>query len=227
MNVVHNIDCMEGMKAMKDNHFNLAICDPPYGIQESAHRNISRGKLAKTSMYRKEIWDQAIPPKEYFDELRRVSQYQIIWGGNYFLDHLPSTRCFIVWDKVNGDTHFADCELAWTNFETSVRKVSFMWNGMLQGDPGDGKRQQGNKSKNEVRIHPTQKPVYLYEWLLKKYAEPGYTILDTHLGSGSSRIAAHNLGFDFFGYEIDKTYFQDQEKRFKEHIKQIRLPYDL
>lgn len=214
---------MDELTAAPDNYYDLAIVDPPYGIKESAHRNISRAKLAKTTMYRKELWDQNTPNKEYFIELMRVSRFQIIWGGNYFLDFLPSTRCMLVWDKVNSESNFADCELAWTNFKTSVRQYAFMWNGMLQGDPGNGRKQQGDKSKNEKRIHPTQKPVKLYEWILTNYAKEGYKILDTHVGSGSSRIAAHNLGFDFYGFEIDREYYEAQELRYKQHIKQMTL----
>ena len=135
-------------------------------------------------------------------------------GGQYFTDDLPESQCWIVWDKLHPDgVSFADCELAWTSFNQAARVFRFRWNGMIQ---------QNMKNKEE-RIHPTQKPVALYKWLLQKYAEPGMKILDTHLGSGSSRIAAYDLGFDFVGYEIDKQYFDDQEKRFKEHINQLNL----
>lgn len=135
-------------------------------------------------------------------------------GGQYFTDDLPESQCWIVWDKLHPEgITFADCELAWTSFNQAARVFRFRWNGMLQQDM---------KNKEE-RIHPTQKPVALYKWLLQKYAEPGMKILDTHLGSGSSRIAAYDLGFDFVGYEIDKQYFEDQEKRFKEHINQLNL----
>lgn len=135
----------------------------------------------------------------------RVSKNQIIFGANHFIERInKNSSCWIVWDKDNGNSDFADCELAWTSFKTAVRKVKFRWNGMLQGDM---------KNKQE-RIHPTEKPIRLYEWLLKNYAKQGDKILDTHLGSGSSRIAAYNLGFDFWGYEIDKEYFDAQEQRF-------------
>jgi site-specific DNA-methyltransferase (adenine-specific) len=144
----------------------------------------------------------------------RVSKNQIIWGANHFIERIPyGSPCWIVWDKDNGKSDFADCELAWTSFKKAVRKIKYRWHGMLQE----------NMKNKEVRIHPTQKPVKLYEWLLLNYAQPGDVILDTHLGSGSSRIAAHNLGFDFVGFEIDKEYFDAQEKRYKEAIAQIKL----
>lgn len=157
--------------------------------------------------------DSSIPKHDYFAELERVTKERIIWGGNYFLDYLPATPCFIVWDKENGESFFADCELAWTSFKTATRIFRFRWAGMLQG----------NMKHKEDRFHPTQKPVALYKWLLSKYAKPGDKILDTHLGSGSSRIAAYDLGFDFVGCEIDKVYFDLEEKRFEEHTKQTRM----
>jgi site-specific DNA-methyltransferase (adenine-specific) len=156
--------------------------------------------------------DSQIPAKEYFEELKRVSVNQIIFGGNYFIDHLHNTSCIIVWDKDNSG-NFADCELAWTSFKTATRIFRFRWNGMLQQD----------MKNKEVRIHPTQKPRQLYQWLLKNYAKPGDKILDTHLGSGSSAIAAYEMGFDFTGYEIDADYFQAASERLERHMKQERL----
>jgi site-specific DNA-methyltransferase (adenine-specific) len=220
---IYNGDCMELMKDMKENEFDLAIVDPPYGIKESAHRNISRSKLAKTKMYKKEFWDYEKPSKEYFNELLKISSDQIIWGGNYFIDHLKSTRSFVVWDKVNAGTNFADCELAWTSHIKSVRMFSFMWNGMMQGNPADGKRNNGNKKTNEQRIHPTQKPVQLYKWLLQNYAKEGNTILDTHLGSGSIAIACWDLGYDLTAFEIDKEYFDKACERIDWHTRQKQL----
>ena len=156
------------------------------------------------------------PDKEYFDELMRVSKNQIIWGANHFISKIPyDSHCWIVWDKENGDNDFADCELAWTSFDTAVRRFRFRWAGMLQGD-------MANK---EFRIHPTQKPVALYQWILSKYAKQGDKILDTHLGSGSSRIACYNGGYDFWGYEIDKEYFEKQEQRFENHTSQLRMEF--
>jgi site-specific DNA-methyltransferase (adenine-specific) len=205
----------------------LAIVDPPYGIKESAHRSISRVKKAKTKNYRKELWDQAPPPAEYFAELMRVSQNQIIWGGNYFLDHLPSTRCMLVWDKVNDNTDFADCELAWTSFNTSVRIFRYMWNGMMQGNTLDGRIMQGNKALNQQRIHPTEKPVHLYKWIMKNYAKKGDVILDTHGGSMSIAHAALEMGFDLDVCEIDPFYFNPAVARFETFKDQYERQYQL
>ena len=211
----HNMDCMEAMAAMPDKAFDLAIVDPPYGIGESGATNHTRGLLAVSRDYKPFAGaDMEAPPAEYFRELRRVSRNQIVWGANHFIERFGSdSPCWIVWDKDNGATDFADCELAWTSFQSAVRRLRFRWQGMLQQD-------MANK---EDRIHPTQKPVALYKWLLQNYAKPGDRILDTHLGSGSSRIAAYDLGFDFVGYELDKDYFEAQELRFARHIAQPKL----
>ena len=157
--------------------------------------------------------DQKPPDAEYFSELKRVSKHQIIWGGNYFLDHLGPTPCMIFWDKGREGINFADGEFAWTSFKSPARRFFFKWNGMLQGD----------MKNKENRIHPPQKPVQLYAWILRNYAKPGDKILDTHLGSGSSRIAAYDAGLDFWGYEIDKIYFDMQEERFEAHSSQGNL----
>ena len=201
-------DCMALMARYPDKHFDIAIVDPPYGIGEDGKSNHSRSKLATAQQYTPKAWDKAIPPVEYFAELRRVSRRQIIWGGNYF--PLPPTSCWVVWDKLNGENDFADCELAWTNFETAVRKFSFRWAGMLQG----------NMAEKEKRIHPTQKPVALYRWLLENYAEPGQRILDTHLGSGSHAIAAHYFGAHLTACEIDADYYAAAMARIKRETAQ-------
>ena len=211
----YNSDCMEAMAQMKDNQFDLAIVDPPYGIGESNKQRkntpCKRWKAAKNNIpYEKKEWDKNIPDEFYFKEIMRISKDQIIWGANYMTEYLPSRMGWIFWDKKNGDTDFSDGELAWTSFNKALRKFEWMWSGF-------------KKQRPEDRIHPTQKPVALYKWLLKNYAKEGDTILDTHLGSGSSRIAAHDMGFDFTGYEIDKDYFDAQEKRFANHIKQGSL----
>ena len=215
-----NMDCMEAMRKMPDNAFDLAIVDPVYGdVTQGGYMTHNHGQRVGTGKanqkgYHNGLWNQGKTGDEYFSELLRVSRNQIVWGGQYFTDDLPESQCWIVWDKLHPEgIGFADCELAWTSFNQAARVFRFRWNGMLQQDM---------KNKEE-RIHPTQKPVALYKWLLQKYAEPGMKILDTHLGSGSSRIAAYDLGFDFVGYEIDKQYFDDQEKRFKEHINQLNL----
>lgn len=178
-------------------------------------KNHSRSKLAIAKDYKDFFGgDVVAPDKTYFDELLRVSKNQIIWGANHFISKIPyDAHCWLVWNKLNGDTDFADCELAWTSFNNAVRMFTFRWAGMLQG----------NMKNKEERIHPTQKPVALYEWIYKLFAKAGDKILDTHLGSGSSRIAAYNAGLDFTGIEIDKYYFDKQEERFAEHIKQGNL----
>lgn len=201
-----NIDCKEYMAGLPDKAFDLAIVDPPYGIGQDGRQNHTRGKLAKAKDYRSNSrYDNSIPDSAYFIELKRISKNQIIWGGNYFINELDATPCFIVWDKNNGANDFADCELAWTSFSTAVRKFKYTWNGMLQG----------NMERKQERIHPNEKPFQLYAWLLKNYAKEGDKILDTHLGSGSSAIAAHKLGFDFVGTEIDKEYYDAALKRYK------------
>lgn len=183
-----NMDCMDYMAECRDNEFDIAIVDVPYGIGESDSHE-SRNRVASNN-YKSKKWDDRPPEYVYFEKLRRVSKDQIVWGANHFIDRLPvASPCWIVWDKENGDSDFADCELAYTSFTTSVRKFNFRWAGMLQGD----------MSKKEKRIHPTQKPVKLYEWLLSKYASTDMRILDTHLGSGSSAIAAHYFGCEFVG----------------------------
>ena len=210
---VYNEDCIEVMKRYPDNYFDLAIVDPPYGIGEDGLKNHSRGKATKATKYTPKNWDKEPPQQEYFEELFRVSKNQIIFGANHFIERInKNSSCWIVWNKLNtGD--FADCELAWTSFNTAVRKFDFMWNGMLQGD----------MKNKENRIHPTQKPVRLYDWILKNYAKEHQIILDTHLGSGSSRIAANKAGVFFIGCKIDKEYFDKQNKRYEDFISQTRL----
>ena len=209
---LHNQDCLEAMKQMKDNQFDLAIVDPPYGIDVTNQKQGEGGGVARKIQYTQKDWDKNAPDKEYFNELRRVSKNQIIWGANHFISKLPiDSSCWIVWDKDNGTTDFADCELAWSSFKTAVRRIKWKWAGMLQQD----------MKNKEVRIHPTQKPVKLYEWLLDNYAEEGQTILDTHLGSGSIALACHNRGFDLTAFEIDKEYFDAAKKRLKTHQQQL------
>lgn len=202
LNVAYNTDCMEYMKTLPDKAFELAIVDPEYGI--SINNNIGRRKGDKPSNYKKVTWDKKPPSAEYFKELFRVSKNQIIWGANYF--SMPPAKCFIVWRKpqISEGVSFSMLEYAWASFDETSKE----WIGM---------------SNEADRIHPTQKPVALYEWLLTHYAKQGDKILDTHLGSGSSRIAAHNLGFDFVGCEIDEDYFKAQEERYQAHIAQMNL----
>lgn len=210
--IVYLEDCVQGLKRFADKHFDLAIVDPPYGINASKGTWGSSNK-GKVTNYGKKDWDKQTPEQDYFLELRRVSKNQIVWGANHFISRMPfDSSCWLVWDKQNtGD--FADCELAWCSFNTAVRKFVYRWNGMLQ---------QNMKNK-EIRIHPTQKPVALYEWILQNYASEGDLILDTHVGSGSIRIACDKGGFNFTGFEIDTDYWKAQEKRFSDYKRQLRL----
>lgn len=212
--IVFNEDCIAGMKRYPDKYFDLACIDPPYGIGEDGKSNHSRSKKARSKLYTPKQWDKEPPSAEYFTELFRVSKNQIIWGANHFISQIPfDSSCWLVWDKQNGDNDFADCELAWTSFETAVRRFKFRWHGMLQGD----------MKNKELRIHPTQKPIALYDWIFHNYAKPTDKILDTHLGSGSSRIAAYKHGLDFTGFELDKDYFEAAEKRFNNFKSQLTL----
>ena len=216
---IRNCDCMDMMREFKDNHFELAIVDPPYGIGESGSRNKSRGKLAVSKDYKPFAGDDLRPPEpEYFSELFRVSKSQIMWGANHYINSMvasarcPSLNspCWIVWDKRNGDSDFADCELAWTSFKSAVRQFTFLWNGMLRGEPGE-------------RIHPTQKPVALYKWLLQNYAKEGDKILDTHMGSGSIAIACHYMGFNLTACELDTDYYNAACERIKRETAQTEF----
>jgi len=208
---LHNIDCLPYMKQCSDKQFDLAIVDPPYGIGMDGGL-IGGDNLGMATRYEKKEWDIVIPQKEYFQELQRISRNQIIWGGNYFIENLKNSSCWIVWDKDNSG-NFADAELAWTSFKTAVRIYQFRWNGMLQQD----------MKNKELRIHPTQKPVALYKWLLHNYAKPGDKIIDTHLGSGSIALACEEYGFDLTACEIDKEYFDAASKRLSDYRVQMRL----
>lgn len=201
MTYAYNMDCMEAMKTFPDAFFDLAVVDPPYG--GAAER--TGGAWAKRFGNTINRWDIA-PGEDYFKELFRVSKNQIIWGGNYF--KMPPTRCFLIWRKRSITENFtmAMAEYAWTNFNENAK--------VFECVPQDNSGQ---------RTHPTQKPVALYAWIFSKYAKPGYKILDTHLGSGSSRIAAYDAGLDFWGYEIDKEYFDKQEERFAIHTSQVSM----
>jgi len=212
---ITNEDCMELMARYEDNYFELAIVDPPYGINEDGKSNHNRGKLAVSKKYNIKNWDKEPETKKFFSKLKKVSKNQIIFGANHFIENIPysNSSCWIVWNKLNGKTDFADCELAYTSFKTTVRMFTFRWQGMLQGD----------MKNKEVRIHPTQKPIQLYQWLLENYAEQGDKILDTHLGSGSIAIACDKLGYDLTACEIDKQYYDMAMQRLKEHQKQLKL----
>lgn len=208
---LYNKDCIEALKEMKDNQFNLAIVDPPYGKKPSRNKD-GLGVAKRNFESGCDKWDIK-PHKDYWAELFRVSKNQIVWGGNYFIENLYSSNSFVIWDKERIGNIYADCEMAWTSFNSVAKIFKFQWHGMLQGD----------MKNKEIRIHPTQKPVKLYEFLLMTYAKEGDKILDTHLGSGSIAIAAHNLGYDLEGYELDKEYFEAANKRLKQHQSQKRL----
>ncbi len=198
---VYNMDCMEYMKDIPDKFFDLAVVDPPYGIGIDGQKlSINKNPKANRKEHNHKGWDNSIPPESYFDELRHVSKNRIIWGANYFVSNLnEGTKGWIVWYKGQKGLTMSDCELAFSSFNNPTRIVEINRVQLLK----------------EGTIHPTQKPIKLYQWILNNYAETGDKILDTHLGSGSSRIAAYKLGFDFYATEIDKEYFEAQEQRFR------------
>lgn len=209
---------MEGMKEFPDKYFDLAIVDPPYGIGECASRNNTGNR--STSKWKNPIskkykpFNDSIPYQKFqFDELVRISKNQIVFGANNF-DFLPPSTGWIVWDKcVSENEHLSMCELAWSSFAIRCKKFKYLWAGF---------KREGNNKKKEIRInHPTQKPIALYKWLLKNYAKEGDKILDTHVGSGSSIIAAVEYGFDITGFEMDKDYYEASMKRIKNHFAQL------
>jgi site-specific DNA-methyltransferase (adenine-specific) len=200
--MVFNEDCMVVMARYPDKYFDLAVVDPPYGI--GINESIGRYKGQKHSGHKKALWDNKIPSRKYFYELLRISKNQIIWGGNYF--DLPPCKCFLIWDKLFSDQlSFSMYEFAWCSFNTTAKGFKY------------------NPANDRPKLHPTQKPIALYSWIFKNYAKEGDKILDTHLGSGSSRIAAHKAGLDFVGCELDKEYFEAQEKRYNLFISQTDL----
>lgn len=230
----YNMDCMEGMKQFPDGYFDLAICDPPYGIN-LGHKTgktvkiVGGGKRMFGGNSRASVWgkhkssceskfyhpfdDSATPDGRYFDELFRVSKAQIIWGGNFLGDYLGRATCMIVWDKARRNMDQADCEIAWTSLKGQSRVFNFKWNGMLQED----------MKHKEKRIHPAQKPVALYKWILEKWGKPGNIILDTHVGSASSLIACEKAGYQYVGFEIDEVYYQMAKERMNNELAQITL----
>jgi site-specific DNA-methyltransferase (adenine-specific) len=222
---------MELMKRYPDNYFELAIVDPPYGIdagKQSVKPNKPKQKNGstlnvKSKNYTQKNWDNKPADLKYFNELKRVSKHQIIWGVNYYSFNLTGGR--IVWDKLNGESDQFDCEIAYNSINKRTDLIRYKWAGMFQGlsitkNILKANIQIGNKQLNEKRIHPTQKPVKLYEWLLMNYAKEGDKILDTHLGSGSIAIACHNLKFDLTACELDKEYFDASIKRIDNHTAQ-------
>lgn len=216
-----NDDCMNVMAQYPDQYFDLAVVDPPYfdGPNKSGYYGKGYSSLGvQRAKHYENCSHWNIPGAEYFNELKRVSKNQIIWGANHFAGVFDSSSpCWIVWDKDNGKSSFADVELAYSSFGTAARIFKYMWNGMHQGSFG------GNTKLNERRIHPTQKPVALYDWIYANYTEPGQRILDTHLGSGSSAIAAHYAGLKFVGCEIDADFFKNTVARVEQQTKQLDL----
>ena len=206
---LHNVDCLPFMRQCEDKQFDLAIVDPPYGIgiHKMNYTQSTKGGVAKRRDYSSVTdWDSAIPTKEYFDELQRISKNQIVWGGNYFTEFLAPTKGWILWDKKTEDKYsndFADGELAWTSFDKPLKIYRYLWSGMLQG----------NMKYKQQRIHPTEKPKQLYKWILNNYAEKGSKIIDTHLGSGSIALACDELKYDLVGIEISNEYFDKANKR--------------
>ena len=208
---ITNEDNIKLMSRYDDNHFDLAIVDPPYGIGAGSMKFINRNTANKNAkkFYKDNDWDIK-PSKKYFEELKRISKKHIIWGGNYFANLLNPSRCYIVWDKKTGDNSYADCELALTNIDGNAKIYTQFWLG-------------AHANNGSPRIHPTEKPVKLYEWLLMNYAKEGDKILDTHLGSGSIAIACHNLKYELTACELDKEYYEAAMKRLKQHTAQLRI----
>lgn len=221
------------MKSRPNNYYDLAVVDPPYfsgpekrayyGRKSGASKHSKTGKIHVVNKVDYGVSDEwEVPGPEYFDELQRVSVNQIVWGCNYYDYNFGAGR--LIWDKVNGNTSFSDCEIAYVSMHDSTRLFAYMWNGMMQGKSiTEGRIQQGDKSKNEKRIHPTQKPVALYSWILKKYAKKNFKLLDTHSGSGSFRIAAYNYGFRLDSCEKDLKHCNSNNKRYDNHISQKEL----
>ena len=218
---ITNEDNMELMKRYPDNYFDLAIVDPPYGINYDGNTTV-KGKSGKAKTFsnkqhhKKKDWDNERPSLEYFIELQRVSKNQIIWGGNYFADLLPAKKGWVYWDKKitnSNNTNYSDGELAWSSFDCVLRKFTYDWIGFGYL----------NNPQKEKKIHPTQKPVKLYEWLLMNYAKEGDKILDTHLGSGSIAIACHDYNFELTACELDKEYYDKAIQRIKNHTNQTKL----
>jgi site-specific DNA-methyltransferase (adenine-specific) len=207
LNTLYNMDCMKAMKNIPDNYFELAIVDPPYGIERFSKNDGGNSKKIKSFGDKNKNWNNIKPKKEYFDELFRVSKYQIIWGANNF--NLPTSEYFIIWDKKQMMPSFARCEMAWTN----CRKPAKIFEYSL-------------RNRKDKRIHPTQKPVALYKWLLNNYANKGDKILDTHVGSASSLIACYDLGFDYIGFELDEEYYNNALDRLNKHKAQMNLFID-
>ena len=213
LNKITCADCIDILRELPDKCIDLVLTDPPYGIGEAKKNNASRGKLAVAKDYGKKDWDNKIPDKTIFEEIFRVSKHQIVFGGNYFVEYLSNSPCWIVWDKNNFGNDFADCELAWTNFKSAVRKYKWTWNGMLQE----------NMKNKDFRIHPTQKPLGLFQLILQDYSNEGDLILDPFSGSGTTAVACHELGRRFICIEKDKDYYEASKERLWNVQRQMKL----
>jgi len=213
INLIHG-DSLQALKGYSDNHFDWAIVDPPYGISLTKSPRLNKDKGWSDGG-----WDDSIPTAKYFNEIIRVSKNQIIWGWNYFTDYLPPCRGVICWDKMNHTENFSDVEIAYCSIDSVAKKFTYMWDGNRYGFPS---KIQG-VGKKSIRIHPAQKPIDLYRWILKNYTSEGDLILDTHLGSGSIALACHYMKRNLIGYEIDKEYYDAACKRFKEQTMQQAL----
>ncbi len=210
LNRIYNMDCLDGMREIPDKSIDLVITDPPYGLGFERMDKACISNAAEKTEYHYGGWDNIPPNIECFEEIKRISKNQIIFGGNYF--ELPPSPCWIVWDKDNTG-NFADCELAWTSFSSAVRKFTYRWNGMLQED----------MTHKEIRVHPTQKPVKLFEWIIKNYAKDGDTICDPFFGSGSCLVACIRMEHQFIGFEKEKTYFDAAQIRIKKAQEQGKI----
>ena len=211
VNQIYNADCLDILKDIPNNYFDLCLTDPPYGDGTGNLKRLGNVNIARPTIFQKKDWDNDIPTKEIFDEIFRVSKNQIIFGGNYFVEYLKNSSCWLVWDK-NNTGNYADCELAWTNFKSAVRKYKWTWNGMLQED----------MKHKEIRIHPTQKPVGLLKQILRDYYKEGI-VLDCFSGSGSTAIACYDLNIPFVAIEKDKDYYDKSVERLEIARSQLRL----
>ncbi len=207
MNIIHNIDCLKFMKQIPDKYFDLCLSDPPYGIGNNiTYRKNNCSKVAKSKDYGAYTWNDKKPEKSIFDEIFRISKNQIIFGANHFIEAMPkNSSCWLVWDKDNASSTFADCELAWTSFKTAVRKYTYTWNGMIQAD----------MKNKEVRVHPTQKPIKLFTAILQDYAKEGHKIFDPFMGSGTTALACEALGLEWCGCELEEQYVDAANERLK------------
>jgi site-specific DNA-methyltransferase (adenine-specific) len=204
MNKIICADCLDVMRLMPDKCVDLILTDPPYGIGITKRETVGTSNKTASRKYEKSDWDNEIPSKECFDEMARISKNMVIWGGNYFVEYLHNSRCWLVWDKDNTG-NFADCELAWTSFDTSVRKFRYRWNGMIQE----------NMKNKEERFHPTQKPTALFKWVLNNYSKENYIVCDPFLGSGTAAAACKDMGRTFIGIERESKYCRMAEERIR------------